>query len=68
MDMKRVVGVVVLAMGRFSSVWPTTPANAPMEGISDAVTGRYSGEAMSYFGVGIAAVVGGLPAVFGRRE
>ena len=43
--------------------------NAPMEKMSDAVTGRYSTETMWYLAMGIASVVGGrLLAVFGSRK
>ena len=69
MDMKRVVGVVVLAVGAVLLGMAYHASDAPMERISDAMTGRYSDETMWYFGVGIAAVVGGgLLALFGSRK
>jgi len=69
MDMKRVVGVVVLAVGAVLLGMAYHASDAPMERISDAMTGRYSDETMWYFGAGIAAVVGGgLLALFGSRK
>ena len=69
MDMKRVIGIVVLAVGAVLLGFAYHATNAPMERVSDAVTGRYSNETMWYFGVGIAAVVGGgLLALFGNRK
>lgn len=69
MDMKRVIGVVVLAIGAVLLGFAYHATNAPMEKISDAMTGRYSSETMWYLAVGIAAVVGGgLLALFGSRK
>ena len=69
MDMKRIVGIVVLAIGAALLGMAYHATDAPTERISDAVTGRYSNETMWYFGVGIAAVVGGgLLALFGSRK
>jgi drug/metabolite transporter (DMT)-like permease len=69
MDMKRVIGVVVLAIGAVLLGFAYHATNAPMEKISDAMTGRYSNETMWYFAAGIAAVVGGgLLALFGSRK
>jgi ABC-type Fe3+ transport system permease subunit len=69
MDMKRIIGFVVLAIGAVLLGLAYHATNAPMERMSDAVTGRYSNETMWYFGVGIAAVVGGgLLALFGSRK
>ena len=43
--------------------------NAPVEKLSDAVSGSYSGQTTWFFAVGLAAVVvGGLLAVFGSRK
>lgn len=69
MDMKRIIGVVVLAVGAVLIGFAYHATNAPMEQVSDALTGRYSNETRWYFAVGIAAVVGGgLLALFGSRK
>jgi hypothetical protein len=69
MEMKRIIGFVVLAIGAVLLGLAYHATNAPMERISDAVTGRYSNETMWYFAVGIAAAVGGgLLALFGSRK
>lgn len=69
MDMKRVIGIVVLAIGAILLGFAYHATDAPMERISDAMIGRYSNETMWYFGVGIAAFVGGgLLALFGSRK
>ena len=69
MEMKRVVGIVVVAIGAVLLGFAYHATDAPMERISDTVTGRYSNETMWYFALGIAAVVGGgLLALFGSRK
>jgi len=69
MDTKRVIGIVALAIGAVLLGFAYHATNAPMEKISDAVTGRYSNETMWYLTVGIAAAVGGgLLALFGNRK
>jgi drug/metabolite transporter (DMT)-like permease len=69
MDKNRIVGIVVLAVGVVLLGFAYHSTNAPMEKISDAVTGRYSNQTMWYFAVGIAAAVGGsLLALFGSRK
>jgi drug/metabolite transporter (DMT)-like permease len=69
MEMKRVIGIVVVAIGAVLLGFAYHATDAPMERISDTVTGRYSNETMWYFALGIAAVVGGgLLALFGSRK
>jgi succinate dehydrogenase hydrophobic anchor subunit len=69
MEMKRIVGVVVLAIGLVLLGFAYHSTNAPMEKISDAMIGRYSNQTMWYFAVGVAAAVGGgLLALFGGRK
>lgn len=69
MEMKRIVGVVVLAIGLILLGFAYHSTNAPMEKLSDAMTGRYSDQTMWYFTLGVAAAVGGgLLAVFGGRK
>lgn len=69
MYMSRIIGLVVLAIGVVLLGFAFHSTNAPMEELSNTLTGRYSNRTMWYFAVGIAAVVGGgLLAVFGRRR
>lgn len=69
MYMSRIIGLVVLAIGVVLLGFAFHSTNAPMEELSNTLTGRYSNRTMWYFAVGIAAVVGGgLLAVFGRRK
>jgi drug/metabolite transporter (DMT)-like permease len=69
MEMKRIIGVVILVIGVGLLGFAYHSTNAPMERISDAMTGRYSNQTMWYFALGIAAAVGGgLLAVFGGRK
>jgi drug/metabolite transporter (DMT)-like permease len=69
MEMKRIIGVVALAIGLVLLGFAYHSTNAPMEKMSDAITGRYSNETMWYFAVGVAAAVGGgLLALFGGRK
>jgi LPXTG-motif cell wall-anchored protein len=56
-----VVGIVLLAIGFNSS-------HAPVDQISNALTGRYTDQTMWYLILGVLALVGGaLLAFFGRR-
>ena len=69
MKMTRIIGIVVFAIGAVLLGFAYHATNAPLEKLSDTMTGRYSNETMWYFGVGIAALVGGgLLAVFGSRK
>ena len=69
MNMSWIIGLVVLAIGVVLLGFAFHSTNAPMEELSNTLTGRYSNRTMWYFAVGIAAVVGGgLLAVFGRRK
>ena len=69
MQMNRIIGAVVLAVGVAILGFAFSATDAPMEQLSDTLTGRYSNETMWYFAVGIAAVVGGgLLAIFGSRK
>lgn len=69
MEMKQIIGVVILVIGVVLLGFAYHSTNAPMERISDAMTGRYSNQTMWYFAVGIAAAVGGgLLALFGGRK
>lgn len=69
MSTSRIIGGVILAVGVFALFFAYNATQAPLEEMSNAVTGRYSGETMWYFALGAAAVVGGgLLVVFGNRS
>lgn len=69
MTMHRVTGGVVLAVGLLLLGFAYNATQAPVEELSNTITGRYSNETMWYFAVGIAAIVGGgLLAAFGVRK
>ena len=56
------VGVVLLGFGFHAS-------NAPLDQLSNTLTGRFTDRTMWYFVVGAAAALGGaLLALFGRRS
>ena len=57
-----VIGVVLLGLAYHAS-------NAPMDQVSNAITGRFTDQTMWYLILGIAAAVGGVLLVaFGRRR
>ncbi len=69
MGMNRIIGIVVFAVGAVLLGFAYNSTNAPLEELSNKLTGRYSDETMWYFAVGIAATVGGgLLALFGSRK
>ena len=69
MKMNQIIGVVVLAIGVALLAVAYHSTNAPLEKLSNTITGRYSNETMWYFAVGIAAAIGGgLFAAFGSRK
>ena len=69
MKMNRIIGLVVFAVGVVLLVFAYDSSNAPLEELSNTITGRYSDETMWYFVIGIAAAVGGgLLATFGSRK
>ena len=67
--MTRIAGVVLFAIGVLLLGFAYHSTSAPLEKLSNTITGRYSNETMWYFAVGIAAAVGGgLLATFGSRK
>ena len=69
MRMTQIAGVAIFAVGAVLLVFAYRSTNAPLEQISETITGRYSNQTMWYLVVGIAAVIGGaLLAVFGNRK
>lgn len=69
MSSKRVLGIVILVIGVVLLAFAFRSSNAPLDQLSDSVTGRYSDETMLFFVLGIAAAVGGgLIAVLGAKR
>jgi drug/metabolite transporter (DMT)-like permease len=68
-QMSRIVGAVLVAVGALLLIFAYRASNAPLEQVSDALTGRYSEHTMWYLIAGVAAAVGGgLLFVMGGRR
>lgn len=68
MNVMQVAGVVSLVLGVVLLGFAYQSSNAPVDQISDALTGRYTDQTMTYLFLGVSAVVGGgLLALFARR-
>jgi len=68
MNMKRIIGAAVLAVGVVLLVFAYQASTTPVEQISDALTGRYTDNTMWYVVSGVAAVVvGALLALSAKR-
>ena len=57
MRMTQILGAVALVIGLVLLGFAYQASNAPMEQVSDALTGRYTNQTMWYLIVGIAAAV-----------
>jgi hypothetical protein len=69
MDMKRIIGIALLTIGAALLAVVFDSTNAPLERLSDTMTGRYTNKTVWYFTVGLAAALGGsLLATFGVRK
>jgi LPXTG-motif cell wall-anchored protein len=69
MSMTQILGAVALVIGLVLLGFAYQASNAPMEQVSEAITGRYTNQTMWYLILGIAAAVGGVLLVaFGRRK
>ena len=69
MRMTQILGAVALVIGLVLLGLAYHASNAPMEQVSEAITGRYTNQTMWYLILGIAAAVGGVLLVaFGRRR
>ncbi len=60
MGKTKLIGIVLLAVGAVLLFFGFNAANAPVEEISEAFTGRYSNETMVYLIAGGVAAVAGL--------
>ena len=69
MTANRILGLVIVAAGIVLLIFGINATHAPLERVSDAVTGRYTNQTMWYIIGGVIAVVGGgLLAIAGRRR
>jgi LPXTG-motif cell wall-anchored protein len=69
MSMTQILGAVALVIGLVLLGFAYNAANAPMEQVSEVLTGRYSSQTMWYLILGMAAAVGGVLLIaFGRRR
>jgi choline-glycine betaine transporter len=67
MSMTQILGAVALVIGLVLLGFAYQASNAPMEQVSEAITGQYTNQTMWYLILGIAAAVGGILLVaFGR--
>jgi len=60
MSQSGVLGAVALAIGAMLLFFAYRASNAPIEQISEALTGRYTGNTMWYLAGGIVGVVAGV--------
>ncbi|MDM7946411.1 DUF3185 family protein [Oceanibaculum nanhaiense] len=68
MNTSRIVGIVALAIGVVLLIFAQQATQAPVEELSNTLTGRYTDETMWYLVAGVAAAVGGVALlIFGRR-
>jgi drug/metabolite transporter (DMT)-like permease len=68
MNMNQILGVAALALGAVFLGFAYHSSNAPIDQLSNTLTGRYTDQTMWYLGLGVvAAVGGGLLAIFSKR-
>ena len=68
MNTSRIVGIAALAIGVVLLIFAQQATQAPVEELSNTLTGRYTDETMWYLVAGVAAAVGGgALLIFGRR-
>ncbi len=69
MTINRIIGAVIFAVGVFLLMTAYNSSQAPMEELSNTITGSYSDNTMWYFAAGVAATIGGgLLALYGTRR
>lgn len=59
MQINRIVGAALLAIGVVLLIFAYRAANTPLEKISDTLTGHYTDQTMWYLLIGIGAAIGG---------
>lgn len=68
MPMRQIAGAALFAIGAVLLFAAYRASNAPLEQITDAVTGRYTDQTMFYLIGGVAcAIAGALMLALGRR-
>lgn len=68
MNMSRIAGIVALAIGVVLLIFAQQATQAPLEELSNTLTGRYTDQTMWYLVAGVAAAAGGVALlIFGRR-
>jgi drug/metabolite transporter (DMT)-like permease len=69
MRMTQILGIVALVIGLVLLGFAYHASNAPLDQVSDALTGRFTDQTMWYLTLGIVAAVGGVLLVaFGRQR
>lgn len=69
MALNRLLGIAILVAGVIALGFAFNAADAPVEKVSETLTGTYSDNTMMYFILGgIAVVGGGLLIAFGARR
>jgi LPXTG-motif cell wall-anchored protein len=69
MRMTQILGIVALVIGLVLLGFAYHASNAPLDQVSDALTGHFTDQTMWYLILGIVAAVGGVLLVaFGRRR
>ena len=59
MKISQIIGAVVFAVGVLFLVFAYRASNAPLEQISDTLTGHYSNQTMWYLVLGVGGAIGG---------
>jgi hypothetical protein len=68
MSRNRLIGIVILAVGIVLVIFGLNASQAPLDQVSQTVTGRFTQTTMMYLIIGIIAIVGGgWLALSGRR-
>lgn len=69
MTINRILGLVLFAIGLLLIKFAYDATQAPVEELTNTLTGNYSDQTMWYFAGGVAAIVGGiLLGTFGVRR
>jgi uncharacterized membrane protein YdcZ (DUF606 family) len=64
MTQSKILGLIALVVGALLLFFAWRASNAPLEQLSEAVTGRYSGATMWYLVGGVVGVVAGAALLY----